>query len=230
MKKEEIKQEFLISLYFSLPLSLVAYLIIYNIIISLIVFLLTTFFIVTISIVDKKLGYKRHCEIIESEGFKKLISIGFEIEKVNDYVGLNGVYRNYLFDVYYDWLTVSNNKNHKAIVLNIHFDPPTLNNNETDHIRLKKISERHITSRWALFPKNYCYRWREGNIMMNNSIGLKNPNFEFITQKMDMLIEILKTENLQPISKTKLMEIRKFNDSAQIPEILVYFKKTTANR
>jgi len=44
-----------------------------------------------------------------------------------------------------------------------------------------------------------------------------------------MLIEILKTENLQPISKTKLMEIRKFNDSAQIPEILVYFKKTSTN-
>jgi hypothetical protein len=225
MKKEELKEELKITLFFNIPFFLIAYLTTKNLLISLIIFGLTTFFILTVGLLTKKWGYKRHCEIIESEGFKKLISIGFEIEKVNDYVGLNGVYRNYLFDVYYDWLTFSNNRNSKAIVLNVHFAPPTLNN-ETDHIRLKKISEKHITSRWALFPKNYCYCWREGNIMMNNSIGLKNPNFEFITQKMDMLIEILKTENLQPISKTKLMEIRKVNDSAQIPEILVYFKKS----
>lgn len=230
MEKEELYEELKITLYFNIPFSLITYLTTENLLISLIVFGITTFFILIVGILTKKWGYKRHCEIIESEGFKKLISIGFEIEKVNDYVGLNGVYRNYLFDVYYDWLTVSNNKNSKAIVLNVHFNPPILNNNKTDHIRLKKISEKHTTSRWALFPKNYCYRWREGNIMMNNSIGLKNPNFEFITQKMDMLIDILKTENLQPISKTKLMEIRKFNDSAQIPEILVYFKKTSANR
>lgn len=229
MKKEELYEELKITLYFNIPFSLITYLTTENLLISLIVFGTTTFFILTVGILTKKWGYKRHCKIIESEGFKKLISIGFEIEKLNDYVGLNGVYRNYLFDVYYDWLTVSNNKNSKAIVLNVHFNPPILNN-KTDHIRLKKISEKYTTPRWALFPKNYCYRWREGNIMMNNSIGLKNPNFEFITQKMDMLIDILKTENLQPISKTKLMEIRKFNDSAQIPEILVYFKKTSANR
>lgn len=229
MNKSEVKEQIIISLYFSIPLFLIFYLTTNNLLISLIVFLITSFLIITLGLITKNLGYKRHCEIIESEGFKKLILLGFEIERVNDYVGINGVYRNYLFDVYYDWLTVSNNRNSKALVLNIYFDPPTLNNNETDHIRLKKISEKYITSPWSLIPKPYCYRWREGNIMMNNSIGLKNPNYEFITQKMNMLIEILKTEKLPPIEKEKVIEMRKVTEFAHIPEIGVYYKKTSAN-
>ena len=178
MKKSEIKEEILISLYFNIPFSLITYLFTKNILISLIVFILISFFIITFGLLTTKLGYKRHCEIIESEGFKQLISMGFKIEKVNDYVGINGVYRDYLFDVYYDWLTVSESKNSKALVLNIHFEPPTLNN-ETDHIHLRKISEKYLASRWHFIPKNYCFRWREGNVLMNNSIGLKNPNYEF---------------------------------------------------
>lgn len=215
----------MISWYFNIPLSIITFLTTGNLLISLIVFLLTTFLIVTFGLITKNLGYKRHCEIIESEAFKKLISRGFKIEKVNNYVGLNGVYRNYLFDVYYDWLTFSNNKNSKAIVLNIYFDPPILNDNKTDHLRLKAISEKYITSRWDIIPKPYCYRWREGNIMMNNSIGLKNPNYEFITQKMDMLIEILESEKLKPIEKEKVIEMRKITEFAHIPEIEVYYKK-----
>ncbi|WP_268847011.1 hypothetical protein [Flavobacterium aestivum] len=225
MKTSEVKEQIIISLYFNIPLSLITYITTNNLLISLIVFLLTTFFIITAGLLTTKLGYKRHFEITESEGFKKLISLGFRIEKVNDYVGLNGVYRNYLFDIYYDWLTVSNNRNSKALVLNIYFNPPTLNNNKTDHKRLKEISEKYITSRWSLIPKTYCYRWREGNIMMNNSIGLKNPNYEFISQKMDELIEILKTEKLQPIEREKVIEMRKITEFAHIPEIAVYYKK-----
>lgn len=223
MKISDIKEGIMISLFFNIPFSLITYLMTENILISLIVSVLTSFFIIIGGLLTKRFGYKRHCEIIESEGFKKLISIGFEIEKVNDYVGLSGVYRNYLFDVYYDWLTFSENRNSKALVLNIHFEPPTINN-EIDYIRLRKISEKHIISHWRFIPRNYCFRWREGNVMMNNSIRFKNPNYEFITQKMDALIEILKAENLQPIGKTKLIGIRKTNEMAQIPEIGVYLK------
>lgn len=224
MKISDIKEHIIISLFFSIPFSFITYLMTENILTLLIVFVLISFFIIITGLLTEQFGYKRHCEIIESEGFKRLISIGFEIEKVNDYVGISGVYRNYLFDVYYDWLTFSEYKNSKALVLNIHFEPPTINN-ETDHIRLRKISEKYIISHWGFVPRNYCFRWREGNVMMNNSIGLKNPNYEFITQKMDALIEILKVENLQPIGKTKLIEIRKTNENAQIPEILVYLSK-----
>lgn len=225
MKKSEIKEQIIISLYFNIPFSLITYLSTRNILISLIVFLLTTIVVITFGLLSEKLGYKRHCEIIESVAFKKLISRGFKIEKVNDYVGLNGVYRNYLFDIYYDWLTVSNNRNSKALVLNIYFYPPTLDNNKTDHIHLKKISGKYITSPWSLIPKTYSYRWREGNLLMNNSIGVKNPNYEFITQKMDMLIEIVETEKLKPIEKEKVIEMRKVTEFAHIPEIGVYYKK-----
>lgn len=226
MTKSEIKEEIIISLYFNIPSSIITYLVTQNILISLIVFFVTSIFIIAIGLLTQNLGYKRHCEIIESDGFKKLISIGFTIERKNDYVGINGVYRNYLFDIYYDWLTVSNNKNSKALVLNAYFEIPINNNAETDHFRLKKIEEKYKTSRWRMMPKNYYYRWRKGNVMMNNSIGLKNPNYEFITQKMDIIIEILKTEKLKPIEKKKLVELRKDNKHINVPEILVYFRKS----
>ena len=40
----------------------------------------------------------------------------------------------------------------------------------------------------------YNFRWRDGNLMMNNTVGLKNPNYEFIVKRMDLLIDILKKE------------------------------------
>ena len=225
MIKSELKEQIIISLYFNIPFSIITYVGTENLLISVIVFFLTSLYVIVFGLLTKNLGYKRHCKIIESEGFKKLISLGFTIERVNDYVGLNGTYRNYLFDVYYDWLTVSNNRNSRALVLNIYFEPPIGINNKTDHLRLKEISEKYKTSRWSLIPKNYCYRWREGNIMMNNSVGLKNPSYEFIIQKMDILIEILKNEKIQPIEKSKVTEMRKITEFAHIPEIEVFYKK-----
>jgi hypothetical protein len=225
MRKSEIKEELIISLYFNIPFSVIAYITTKNILLSIIIFVLTSIFIIAFGLLTKKLGYNRHCKIIESESFKKLISIGFEIERVNEYVGLNGIYRNYLFDIYYDWLTVSNNKNSRALVLNIYFEPTIGNNNETDHLLLKEISEKYKTSRWSFIPKNYCYRWREGNVMMNNSVGLKNPSYEFIIEKMDVLVEMLRTEKLQPIEKSKIIEMRKDNEFVNAPEILVYLRK-----
>ena len=66
MKKSEIKEELIISLYFNIPFSLITYLTTKNILISIVVFLLTSFFIIAVGLLAKNLGYKRHCEIIES--------------------------------------------------------------------------------------------------------------------------------------------------------------------
>jgi hypothetical protein len=62
---------------------------------------------------------------------------------------------------------------------------------------------------------------------MNNTVGLKNPNYEFIVKRMDLLIDILKRENLQFVEKSIVLEKRKVIKHALVPEILVYFNKNS---
>ena len=59
---------------------------------------------------------------------------------------------------------------------------------------------------------------------MNNTIGLKNPNYDFIIQRMDVLVELMKNENLKPIDKESIDKLRKENKFACIPEIEIYYK------
>ena len=217
--------EFKMCSFITFPIGLIYYFSTKQLFVSLVIYIVLTVFIAIWSYLEEDAGYKRHCNIIQSEAFRKFLDNGFSIEKENEYVGINGVYRNYLFDIYYDWLTVSNSKNSRAIVLNIYFDPPKLNNGETNHKLLEEISERNITSRWSFKP--YNFRWREGNVMMNNTVGLKNPSYDFITKRMDLLINILIKENLKPAEKSIVIERRQVNKNALVPEILVYFDKNS---
>ena len=209
----------------TLPIAIIFYFSFKQVFVCIAIYVVLTLIVALWSFLADNTGYKRHCNIVDSEAFRKLIQNGFSIERENDYVGINGIYKNYLFDIYYDWLTVSNNKNSRAIVLNVYFDPPKFVNGETNHELLEEISKRNITSTWSLKP--YNFRWREGNLMMNNTVGLKNPNYEFIVKRMDLLIDILKRENLQFVEKSIVLEKRKVIKHALVPEILVYFNKNS---
>lgn len=225
MIKKAILEDLKINLFITIPLFLIMYFSSKNALQSLGIFIFLLLFLTIWSYLSIHLGYKRHFQIIESDGFKKLLLKGFKIERVNKYIGINGTYNNYLFDIYYDWNAITtNSKNTRALVLNIYFETPKLSNNETDHDSLKKMSEKYKNSYWTLIPKTYIYRWREGNILMNNSVGLKNPSYEFITQRMDMIIELMKTEKLHPIEREKVIEMRNNKKLVNIPEIEVYYK------
>lgn len=206
------------------PMLIIMYFSTKNITISFVFFAFILTFITIWSILSNYLGYKRHVKIIESDGFKKLLLKGFKIEKFNEYIGLNGIYHGYLFDIYYNWNATTNSKNTRAIVFNIYFETPKLNNKETDHNLMIKISEKYKNSYFSLLPKKYLLCWREGNILMNNTIGLKNPNYDFIIQRMDVLVELMKNENLKPIDKESIDKLRKENKFACIPEIEIYYK------
>lgn len=63
--------------------------------------------------------------------------------------------------------------------------------------------------------------------MMNNTVGPKNLIYEFIVKRMDLLIDILKRENLQSVEKSIILEKREVIKHALVPEILVYFSKSS---
>ena len=225
MKNKAIFDDLKINLMITTPILIIMYFSTKNIFLSFGLFSFILSFITIWSILSNYLGHKRHRQIIESDGFRKLLLKGFKIEKLNEYIGLNGIYKGYLFDIYYDWNAItSNSKNTRAIILNIYFETPKLSNNETDHNSLRRISEKYKNSYWTLSPKNYLFCWREGNILMINTIGLRNPNYEFITQRMDILVELMMTEKLEPIDKETIDKMRRENKFACIPEIEIYYK------
>jgi hypothetical protein len=46
---------------------------------------------------------------------------------------------------------------------------------------------------------------------------------------MDLLIDILKKENLQPVEKSIVLKRREIIKHALVPEILIYFNETATN-
>jgi hypothetical protein len=167
------------------------------------------------------LGKRRHYSIIESKGFQELMNSGFNIEEVNAYKGLSGIYNDYLFDIYYDWSTHVTPK--KAVVFNVYFIPPTLKSGETDHARLKTLSEKYDISIWS--TKSYSFWWREGNIIMKNGVGIFNPSYKKLIKRMDIAVNILKTENLKPIDRKTLNTWRNASPMDNTPEMELYYKE-----
>lgn len=174
---------------------------------------------------SKSKGMKRHQNIINSQGFQQLILKGFKVEKVNEYSGITGVYDEYICDIYYDWSTFVLSQITKAWIINIYFIPPKpldkINNANYDFIMAMR--KKYRISRWSF--KSYGFDWREGAIIMKNSIGSKNPSFEKIEEALKIAIDILKKENLKPISREDLMYIRNNFPYQSVPWISTYHKK-----
>ncbi|SFB11001.1 hypothetical protein SAMN05660845_1658 [Flavobacterium swingsii] len=225
MKKSELKEEIIISFYFNIPISVITYLTTKNLLISLIAFCLITFFVISFGLLTKKLGYKRHCEIIESESFKKLISLGFKVEKVNKYRGITGNYKGFIFDIYYDWLTYVDRNRSSALIFNVYFERIETEQNIINHKKLTELNTKYANSKWSLLPCKYLIIWRNGNIIMKTPIIINKLTSDFIIKKMNVAIEILKTENLQPVNELKISEWRKEDEYVNTPEILVYRKE-----
>ena len=180
-------------------------------------------FVFLFCILAETLGKKRHYSILESKGFQGLISRGFRIVELNEYKGLFGVYDSYLFDIYYDWSTFVRGNAGKAIIFNVYFIPPTLNSGKTDHARLKALSEKYNISNWKF--KSYNFWWREGNIIMKNGVGVFNLSFEKMTRRMEIVLDILRAENLKPLDSQTLDSWRKEFPMSNIPEIELYYNK-----
>jgi hypothetical protein len=225
MKKSELKEEIITSFYFNIPLSLITYFATKNLLFSIIIFFLISFLVISFGLLTKNMGYKRHCEIIESESFKKLISLGFKVEKVNEYRGITGNYKGFVFDIYYDWLTYVDRNRSSALIFNVYFERIETEQNAINRKKLNELNAKYTNSKWNLLPCKYLVIWRNGNLIMKTPVILKKLTSDFILEKMNIAVEILKTENLQPVNELKISEWRKEDEFVNTPEILVYRKK-----
>jgi hypothetical protein len=192
---------------------------------SLITSAIVSSFGTTVGFISTNLGEKRHKEILESEAFLALIQTGFKVEEINKYHGLTGVYRNYIVDIHYNWAANVNGSVEKAIVVNVYFEPPLLDNSIVDEEALSKIAKK-IDIAKELFDR-YSYAWRERTLIMNHYVRYRNPSLKKLTKWLDIPIDILLAENLKPIDRKTLIEHRKKQPNYNIPEIETYFPADT---
>ncbi len=172
---------------------------------------------------DDNRGIKRHKSIIDSDGFKRFLSKGFRVEKHNDYVGITGVYDEYISDIYYDWMVFIKSNITKGIVINIYFIPPKPihEHNNANYNFIMEMREKHEVSRWSF--KKYDFDWQEGALMVKLRVGFKNPSYEIIEEALKKGLEIVKQENLKPITREELIQIRNNFPYQSIPRITIYY-------
>ena len=65
----------------------------------------------------------------------------------------------------------------------------------------------------------------EGNIIMKNGVGVFNLSFEKMTRRMEIVLDILRAENLKPLDSQTLDSWRKEFPMSNIPEIELYYNK-----
>ena len=195
----------------------------YSLKLNLVLSIGLTLFIFISSVLGDILGQNRHSKIINSNAFKALITKGFKVDVKNNYHGLTGSYKGYVFDIYYDWSTYVRPKVHKAVILNIYFLPPKNSNDSTDMNRLISLSEKYKISKWSF--KKYIFLWRDGNVIMRNGVGLLNPSPRKLFERMELAINILKSEGLKPVDRKTLNEWRQEYPMSNTPEIEVYFEE-----
>lgn len=223
LPQDSTKLYFTLSFIFGLIIFLVIFVSSNNFNISVLFGLFIAIFTLTWSLIDERLGKQRHQSIINSEGFQSLIADGFKIENINDYWGVTGYYKGYIFDIYFDWSTIVKPKVYRALVFNVYFVPPTKSNGQTDHDHLRKLSVKYDVSKWSFKPWNFW--WREGNIIMKVGIGVFNPKYEKIKKWMDVVVKILQDESLLPVDRQMLIQWRTQFPDSNVPEITTYFKK-----
>jgi len=207
-------------------LSLIFLLITNDLKVSIVVLLASIIFMIIWSSLIKYFGYKRHKNIIKSDGFQDLIRKGFKIEQINKYIGLTGEYEGYICDIYYNWETFVMSGLSKAIVVVIYFTPPKPLHKVhcANYEFLIKVKSKYNKGLPLGFG-DYSLYWQEGALHVSSRVWLRNPNKNKIENRIKKIIGILKNENLQPINRTDLTNIRNNFKFQSVPEISLYFEK-----
>ena len=222
LPKDSNRQNFVLSAACGLFIFLIFYLAQTDLTISLGFGLFVFSFTLIWSLIDERLGEKRHRTILNSDAFQRLIAEGFKEENINDYYGITGIYKGYIFDIYYDWSTILKTRVYRAIVFNVYFNHPLKTSSQTNHKYLIKLSKKYDVSIWRFKPWNFW--WREGNIIMKIGISVFNPKYDKLKKWMDTVVKVLQEENLQPVDRETLNGWRRKFPDNNVPEITTYFK------
>lgn len=155
-------------------------------------------------------GKRFHHNIIDSKSFIELQKKQFEIVTKYQYKGLKGVYRGYLFETFYDWNRIDQSelrKLKKAIVIRVYFESPEYKTGKYNEKKLREISERNSNSDW--FLRKQKMKWNQDFMELANfDLSVRKKPTQFI-DRMNLIVDILKKENLGPMTEEKLTQLRK---------------------
>jgi hypothetical protein len=157
------------------------------------------------------LGRRRHTSIIKTKQLETLIKQGFKIEYHNDYVGLIGEYKNYVVQIYFDWSTKVGYLANSGIIFRLYINLPP-----SEEIRIKALWNKYKIKTFS--TDSYSFLFNTYTLTMKNASFLTTMPYFRLIQRLDMAINILKNEKLDPlpIYEVKELLIRKPQYGPQI--------------
>ena len=161
---------------------------------------------------------QKHYDFIKHPFAIKMLEEGFFIENVNSYQGISGQYRHFIFDIYYDFFAGA--QSNESIALIIYFQPLQV---EEGKIRMEnRLDNVYYTN--ILNLHNYSYSWKNGSGTFYQGLKLFNkfPSKELLHDRLDHLVGIMNENNLQPIDRKTLVELRQMDQYIFQPQINIY--------
>lgn len=165
-------------------------------------------------------GYKKHYNFVECNSVKELLSSGFILDKVNAYQGITGIYREFIFDIYFDWIQYTERYLSGVVVFKVYFMPKK--NQHDLSFLLERLNKDYLGSRISeiQWDKTKC-----SNGVATYCLGIRNfgsfPDVVRIKKRMDFLIDVLNKDNAKSISYTQLSALRIENQELR-PQIYLY--------
>ncbi|MCD4791686.1 MAG: hypothetical protein K8R54_00505 [Bacteroidales bacterium] len=161
------------------------------------------------AVLDTLSGKRRHSNIFRTKAIKKLIRNGFVIEKINKYTGVIGIYKGYIFQIYFDWDTYVGYKANSGIVFNVFYNPPLTDHNEIDTGKIDELHKKYKFNKWSTL--RYSYRFRKYNVLMKNASAIYMMPYFQLEKRMDMVVDILVKENLNTITLREVQKLLERN-------------------
>ncbi len=193
-----------------------------NLLATFIFTVLSTTIITAIIYLNDQVGKKKHTKIITSKLYQDLLKKGFEIEQVNEYVGLVGNYNGTAIRIYYDWNKVAEGwMSFGDIVLVAYYEPIVLKAEPDmlDADRLNHLNEKFKTNVWV--------GKRQTLVFLPCSLIREINYYPFtkattIFTELDKMTSLINESNLISIEKEKLIDYQSKLGDHYAPPIETY--------
>lgn len=195
-----------------------------NLLSTFIFTIILTLFVVFITYLKDQTGKKKHKTIANSKLYQDLIKDSFEIEQVNEYVGLIGNYKNTAVRIYYDWNKIAEGwMSFGDIVLVAYYEPVVLKTEPDmlDADRLNQLNEKFKTN--VLFDKRQTLTFFPSGLIREINYYTFTKALTIITE-LDKMTSLIIENNLICIDKEKLSEYQSKYGDHYAPQIETYIE------
>lgn len=184
--------------------------------------IISTTVITFIIYLKDQVGKKKHKKIASSNLYQELIKKGFEIEQVNEYIGLIGNHNNTAIRIYYDWNKVAEGwMSFGDIVILAYYEPIALKT-EPDMIdadKLNQLNEKFKTNMWVGKRQTLTFTPLALTREINYYPFTKAST---IITELDKMTNLIIESNLICVDKKKLAEYQDKHGDHYAPPIETY--------